>query len=551
MTAILSSLTMPSVTGEVFTKRVVVDYMLHEVAYFAHSQSFLGKRILEPSCGKGAFVLPLVETVIADVKDWNDIRLDALLIACDISEANVEYTRTLLIKMLTGSGCPAERASSLAQQWLVCDDFLLHEFHWTFDVIIGNPPYIRFDDISVERLKKYKSLFLTFHERCDIYVAFLEKSLGMLSENGILSFICSNRFTKSSYGKRIREYISRNFHVTLYLNMEHSAPFEEEVAAYPGIFVIDRLKEAKTLSKTIDDISEDSLVACHADKGTLDEFSHWYQGDAPWITTDSEHLAFAKQITNTFVSLEQSGKNTKIGIGVASGADDIFIVPDVCEIEKACLLPLVMAEDIKNGTLEWKQHYILNPFDEDDDRRLKDLTKYPQTNAYLQKNATRLKSRYCVKQRPNVWYRTLDRINYDLLKKPKILMPDIQNGRNVALDEAGCFYPHHNVYWMTSAEWNLRALCVMMRSSFVTDQIRIFSVEMRGGFIRYQAQNLRKIHIPSCQSLSSADIELLSALYYEKDNDVIDSAVNGIVQNVASKQRQPMTQMELFTDFAI
>ena len=100
-----------------------------------------------------------------------------------------------------------------------------------------------------------------------------------------------------------------------------------------------------------------------------------------------------------------------------------------------------------------------------------------------------------------------------------------------------------------SSEWNLRALCVIMRSSFVTEQIRSVSQEMRGGFIRYQAQNLRNVHIPSYGSLTADDVTLLAALYGEKDMARVDTTVNAIVQKTASRQKSGIRQMEFFSEY--
>ena len=174
---------------------------------------------------------------------------------------------------------------------------------------------------------------------------------------------------------------------------------------------------------------------------------------------------------------------------------------------------------------------------------------FPKTAAYLNRHADRLKARYCARLHPDVWYRTLDRIKYSTLKAAKILLPDIQMGGNVALDEHGKYYPHHNVYWITSRVWNLRALCVLLRSSFVTDQIRRVSVQMRGGSIRYQAQNLRSVHIPSWSSLEEGDVEALAGLFTEKDISKIDACVNRMIAMVGS--RQPKRLMAQEFDFAV
>ena len=173
-----------------------------------------------------------------------------------------------------------------------------------------------------------------------------------------------------------------------------------------------------------------------------------------------------------------------------------------------------------------------------------DLSRFPKAGAYLNRHADRLKARYCARNNPSAWYRTLDRIKYSTFRAAKILLPDIQQGGNVALDERGEFYPHHNVYWITSRTWNLRALCVILRSSFVTEQIRRVSVQMRGGSIRYQAQNLRNVHIPAWNSLGKDDVDLLVSLYGERDISKINACVARVLKHVEARQPKRLVVQE-------
>ena len=168
---------------------------------------------------------------------------------------------------------------------------------------------------------------------------------------------------------------------------------------------------------------------------------------------------FTRPEVVAYMMREVMHAGTKVGIGVASGADEIYVdAQRNAEIEDSCLLPLVASEDIQSGGIEWKGRYILNPYDQHNDRQMLDLSMFPKAGAYLERHAGRLKARYCAKKHPDSWYRTLDRISYKVLKSAKILLPDIQRGGNVALDERGEYYPHHNVYWISSDTWNMRGL---------------------------------------------------------------------------------------------
>lgn len=538
------------VTGEVFTRPEVVAYMLDGVRHCGKFKSLVGLRVLEPSCGDGAFVLPLVEAWLAEKPDFDSADADSFLRACDISSGNIEKLRGAVRERLIAAGCARARANVLLARWLVRGDFLQQEFKERFDIVIGNPPYIRFDDIPAAKQKEYRAMFSSFTERCDIYVPFFEKSLALLSDKGVFSFICTNRFTKSSYGKQLRRLIADKYHVALYLNMEHTQPFAEEVSAYPAIYIIDNDRNRETYSATIEDAGTAALnrVRMGRPKSELSVFRQWYKGDSPWISTDCREREAADKIARTFPTITKSAEGTEIGIGVASGADDIYInAQRNTSIEPSCLLPLVASEDIHNGCISWDERYLLNPYDDDDDRQMRDLARYPLAAAYFDFHAPKLKARYCARKHPRDWYRTLDRVKYALLRSPKILIPDIQLGGNVALDENGSYYPHHNVYWITSTKWNLKALCALLRSSFVTSQIRNISVQLRGGSIRYQAQNLRNVHIPAWSSLREGDVEKLVSAYESNDTEHLDIVVDAIVRDSISRQPVRHYQADLFT----
>lgn len=523
-------------SAEVFTKPAVALYMLKEIKRACGFRYWFKQRILEPSCGHGAFVLILIDLLIRErhrgLFTWRQVDLSEFLTAVDISTESVDYMRKVVSEKLIKDGCPCGLAWDLVQQWFVCDDFLMHDFEGReFDVVVGNPPYIRFDDIPVEKQEAYQLRYKTFIDRCDIYVPFIERSLRLLSKQGAFSFICANRFAKNKYGRELRRLITANYHTHLYLNVEHADAFLQKVAAYPAIIVIDRKNNGVTYAGELSEIDE--LKSCGTDHPVrLSRFDHWYKGMEPWIATNNKELRVWRDVASKFPVIEESAPETKIGIGVATGADKIYMLADDVEVEKACKLPIVAAEDIKPGCINWDGRYMLNPYDSTDSRKMRDFSKFPKARDYVMKHEPVLRERHCAKAHPQEWLRTIDRINYSVLKSPKVLMPDIQLGGVAALDAEGRFYPHHNVYYVMSSGWNVRALCSIMRSSFVTEQIRKVSVSLRGGSIRYQSQNLRSIYIPRFADLNQREIAALEELAECEDAKKIDGLVWSVVNRI-------------------
>jgi hypothetical protein len=421
------------------------------------------------------------------------------------------------------------RAEALAEHWIIHTDFLLSGWSERFDFVVGNPPYVRIEDLPATILQRYRSLYQTCADRADLYVAFFEKGLRLLAPGGCLAYICANRFAKNLYGRRLRELIAQHYRVRYYLNLEHTQPFANEVSAYPCITVIDGERGGPTMAATLEDIEPATLAALQPDlaggspDSKLVRFREWYQDGAPWIATQRDSFDRLTSLANRFPCLEDSAAETTVGIGVATGADDIYVrfgkSPD---IEASCQLPLVMAADISPAKIEWSGHYLIDPFDDESATGLRDLGAFPGLAAYFENHRDHLLKRHVAKKRPHAWYRTIDRVTHTLTAKPKLVLPDIQQGGVVGFD-AGAYYPHHNVYWITSAGWNLPALQALLRSTLVLEQIRAHSVQMRGGSLRYQAQVLRKLRIPAATSLSGGLVERLSANAGSSDQKLLDA----------------------------
>lgn len=522
--------------GAVYTKPEIVELML-DLSGYCVTQPLRERVVLEPSCGDGAFLDCILsrlcesEAGFPAPDGWDNRKLETALLAIDLDEQAVAQSRKAAAVRLISAGCPPGRAGDLADLWIRVGDFLLEERLPVADLVIGNPPYVRPENLPKQVLAEYRRRFRTLTDRSDVYVAFFERGLSCLSPNGRLAFITANRFAKNTYGRRLRQLLTERFHVAGYLNLEHTQPFAMEVSAYPAITLIDRTKKAPTYAVTLEDVDEDTLRmvrASYAGKRQdikTDRFDAWYSGEQPWLTTDEAEYRFLKHIEQELPTLEESAPGTVVGIGVATGADGVFVLPGPHpDIEPDRQIPLAMARDVSVAGVEWSGHILLNPFDRVGDGSLIDLRDYPGMARYLKANSKTLSARHVARSRPKAWYRTIDRIWPRLATEPKLLIPDIQKGSVVGLDE-GKYYPHHNLYWVQSSAWPLEALQAILRSEYVTRQVRAHSVQMRGGSLRYQAQVLRKLRIPHLASLDGDVMSQLMAVASSDQLSQVDKVV--------------------------
>ena len=174
-----------------------------------------------------------------------------------------------------------------------------------------------------------------------------------------------------------------------------------------------------------------------------------------------------------------------------------------------------------NGELKWRGLGVLNPFESDG--RLADLDQYPRFSCYLNAHRVAIEGRHVAKKNPNNWYRTIDRIYPDLAAMPKLLIPDIKGEAHITFENSG-LYPHHNLYYITSKDWDLKILQAVLMSGIAHLFVSLYSTKMRGGYLRFQAQYLRRICIPHWDQVPEDVRERLVKALKSGDKFALDSA---------------------------
>ncbi len=504
--------------GAVFTKRTIVDFIL-DLAGYVTSANLVNLRILEPSFGNGNFVFPIVDRLLATIplnsRKSKDIvpQLAGCIRGVELHQATFTETQKKLLKKLEDSGFRKVDSEELVSKWLVSGDFLLSEFDESFDVVVGNPPYLRQERIPEALLLEYRKRFSTIYDRADLYIPFIEHSLNQVSEGGRLCFICADRWMKNKYGGPLRKMVAESFRLKAFASMTGVDAFHDEVSAYPAITLISREESGPTrvAKLTGEDAPSLKVFAKNLTEGILvesediQELENIARGSDPWLLEPSIALNVVRRLEATYPLLEEAG--CKVGIGVATGADRVFIGPyDSLDVEDTRKLPLAMTKDITNGVIEWKGLGVVNPYE--GDGTLASLEDYPRFKRYLRAREAEITARHVAKKTPSSWYRTIDRIYPELAATPKLLIPDIKGDANIAY-EMGILYPHHNLYYITSQHWDLHALKTVLSSGIAKLFVGTYTTKMRGGYFRFQAQYLRKIRLPEWNSVPTNTKRLL------------------------------------------
>jgi len=512
--------------GEVFTRRWVVELIL-DLCGYTSDKDLATTRAIEPACGSGAFLTAMVERLVRSARlhgrDLADC--DHALHAVDLLHANVSASAAAVHRTLLGAGVDAETCEHLASAWVTQQDFLLSPpDEESADFVVGNPPYIRLEAVPPTRSAAYRRACTTMGGRADVYVGFYEHGLRALRRDGTLGFICADRWMRNAYGARLRELISAEWSAVAIISMTGVDAFEDAVDAYPAVTVFRRStqdtgplvidaserfgpEDAETVAALLTEPTEHVVT----DSFRAARLSTWFKGSGGWPHGSPDRLATISDIERRLPPLEDVTSGTRVGIGIASGADRVFIVDETIDVEEERLLPLALPRDVSSGQVVWSGRQLVNPWDADG---LVDLAEWPRLAAYLGRHRSLLAARHTARR--GQWHKTIDRVIAGLRERPKLYVPDFKDVVFPVLDD-GRTYPHHNLYWIVSDVWDLEVLGGLLMSDVVNLFLEAYSVRMRGGYLRFQAQYLRRIRVPASDAVDTASADALRDAFRVRD----------------------------------
>ena len=513
--------------GEVFTRRWVVELIL-DLAGFTADRDLAAMVAVEPSCGAGAFLVPMVERLVESCRlhgrSLDDARM--ALRAFDLLPVNAELAQKTVVKVLTDSGIELALATDTAAAWVRCADFLLTDHGEVgVDFVLGNPPYIRLEDVPAARGAAYRRACPTMRGRSDIFVGFIETGLRSLAPEGVLGFIVADRWMHNQYGAGLRDLVSTDFAVEAIVSMHDVAAFEEPVSAYPAVTIIRRSPQSTAVlanaKKSFGENDARALVKWSGSRSkrllsptvSAAKLPTWFDTGASWPSGGPANLALVADLERRFQPLESRQSGTRVGIGVASGVDEVYLTNNPNLVEADRLLPLLMTRDTNDGTAAWSGTYLVNPWN---DGRLVDLAEFPLLRAHLESNGASVKGRHVARKNPERWFRTIDRVEPGLLEREKLVIPELKAFIQPVLD-SGQTYPHHGLYFVTSDQWDLEVLGGLLLSDIAELFVATYCVKMRGGCYRFQAQYLRRIRVPDPATIAERDQTALRRAFGARD----------------------------------
>jgi len=394
-----------------------------------------------------------------------------------------------------------------------------------FDIVIGNPPYIRGEKIKPTSLKeKYKKYYDTFNGTSDIYIAFYEKGYEELKQNGLLSYITSNKWTRANYGKDIREFIINNVDIKSYIDFNgirvfenatvDTSVFEFQKSKKSDEFIYCDIRDNYDLELSLDEYIKKEKVIYKKEDLSKDTFSF----------LNKEELKIKKRIENIGTPLKDW--DVEIYFGIKTGYNNAFIIDGKTKDElikkdpknSEIIKPLLRGRDIKRYTYEFNDCWLINSHNGYNGVPRVDVENdYPVIKEWLDQFEERITNRYDQGDTP---YNLRNCAYVDQFEREKIVFSRIIKKPQFYYDTNN-LYPEATTYIMTGNS-NLKYLLVFLNNYGVYNMFYKF---YSGGGIdgEIKIYKLKQFPIPDIENEKQKIFEFLSDYILFLKNDLNDS----------------------------
>lgn len=399
--------------GVVYTPRWVVDLILDSIDY---KNNIHDKKIIDPSCGEGNFLVAVVERVLKDCikHNFNTEEIKKLLsvniFGFDINKISVENCKNNLNNCVKKYGIYNIKWNIFQRDSL--DKVKIKQYFNSFDFVVGNPPYIRIQHLGPERRKKIQNDWpFCKSGSTDMFIAFFELGLNLLNDNGRLGYITPNTFFKTETAKALREYFVKEKIIEKIIDFNHNQLFEG-ATTYSAITIL-----GKNWKQNKFYFYKGNKYKCNF----VDEIEITNLDNKKWILASNKVLKRINEIEKRGIPL---GKISKIHVGITTLADDYYIFKDpimenniaiiklkdgrTFPIERSILKPIVKVSVLKSSNEDQKR-YIIFPYKKILGKHIiipeKELSAlYPYTYKYFLEIKDRLLLRDKGKKNSVAWY---------------------------------------------------------------------------------------------------------------------------------------------------
>ncbi|NHL31301.1 class I SAM-dependent DNA methyltransferase [Campylobacter coli] len=432
-----------------------------------------------------------------------------------------------------------------------------------FDLIIGNPPYIRQEELKELKphlAKNYK----VYKGTSDIYTYFYELGFNVLKENGILSFITSNKYTRAGYGEALREFLLKNTYILKYIDLNGIKVFDSATVD-TSILCFEKSKSKDNKFKYLA-LSNEILKTCAYNIGLYKDFAEFSQN-----SLSKESFTFSDENTSALkAKIERIGTPLKewqglnIYRGILTGYNEAFIITtekrneilanckDEAEKERTAKLirKMLRGRDIKRYSYEWAGLWVIfipwhfpnvekpkTMLENEQDLKEQYLSLYKHLLSHKERLSKRNKEETGIRYE---WY-CLQRWGanyYQEFEREKIVYPCIMAKEPCFSYETSFAFAMAPANIITSNSDILKYILAFLNSDFI--YLMLIKFYMGGGIEgELKTNNLEKLSIPKINSknekLADELINLVDEILKAKEQDKnantqeLENKINSIV----------------------
>ncbi len=466
--------------GIFYTPTYIVDYIVrHTLGRLLENKKIdpLKIRVLDPACGSGSFLIKAFDVMNnyhkKTDKDYSQTHLDVdatngtytkkldilknNVFGVDLDRQAVEVAHLNLLLKITEKGHRLPLLQQNIKQGNSIISTSLSEkdraFNWEvefpeitknekgFDVIIGNPPYVRQEELLP--IKSFlQSNYEVYHSMADLFVYFFEKEIKLLKEGGYFGMIVSNKWLKAGYALNLRKFLSK-YWIEEFVDFGDLKVFQD-ATTYPCIIIIRKVNKqnpkvrtclVKTLSfSSLDDyVNENGFTV---DQRDLDENG--------WTFKSTQTLDVISKIQSQSIPLKEY-IHDQYYFGIKTGLTKAFVIDENTKSElikkdpksAEIIKPFLTGKEVRRYGVKFENNYVVLT------KIGVDIKRYPVILNWLTNFKDDLEKRW---DKGNYWYELRACSYYDLFEKPKILYGAITVAPRFTLDYDGYLANNANFF---------------------------------------------------------------------------------------------------------
>ncbi len=398
-----------------------------------------------------------------------------------------------------------------------------------FDIIIGNPPYVRHELIKAIKPTLKRQFPEFFTSAADLYVYFYKRGTQLLHTGGVLTYISSNKFLRTSYGRKLRQLLTDKMCLQKLVDFGSVPVFGASVDtcivlvenAVPGgeAFLAATFRDSADIPR-LSDAFQEQAVSMHA---------HNLSPDG-WALTSPKVLSLLEKLENTGTPL---GEYVGVGFyrGVTTGCNEAFIIDEsvrqrliVEDVRSNELIkPVLRGRDLKKWKTECTGHYLIFT------RRGTDVEQYPAIKQHLNQYRAELepKESRAKKRGRKVgnyrWYEIQDiTAYYGEFEKPKIIYPETAKSLYACYDTAKVFGLKTTYFIPTSDLSLLAILNSLLFDWYARYKFYSLNAPWAGGRLLFKKESMKDVPIAAQTAVQKAALSrLVKQILVDPESDEV------------------------------